>query len=87
MSRRNLLAGGIPEVVGEVELPEHDPDGRHDDIAHERRRDLSERSADHDTDREIDDVPFDRELAEFFEDLHGVVQVTALSMPELPSTP
>ena len=55
------------EEVPEVELSDNHADGRHDEIAHERRDDLPERGADDHADGEIDHVAPHRERLELLE--------------------
>jgi hypothetical protein len=56
--------------VLEVEASHYFSDGRHDDIAHKRCHDGSERGADDDADCEIENIAAHREFFELFE--HGV---------------
>src|SRR5690606_38511949 len=57
------------EQVREVYLAQDETDDRHEDVIDEGGDDGAECRADNDTDREIDDISFDREVSEFLE--HG----------------
>jgi hypothetical protein len=56
-------------------------DTRHDDVGYEGGYDLAERTANHDTDREIDHVPFERELLEVLPKLHRCTIDLILAIP------
>lgn len=68
--------------VREVQLAEHQPDDRHDDVGHERVDDLAEGRADDHADRQVDDIALDGKLLEFTEDGHGWEGAGALGLEE-----
>ena len=51
--------------IREIDVADDEAQRRHDDITDEGGHDLAEGAADHDTDREVDDVAFHREFFEF----------------------
>ena len=55
----------------EIHPRQRQSERRHDDVRNERTDDLAERGADHDTDREVDDVALHRKLFEFRAQSHG----------------
>ena len=79
MNMPYLNSTSLPVRVGadgdrhilEVDAADGEAEGRHDDVADERAHDLAERGADHDTDREVDDVALHRKFFEFRSESHG----------------
>ena len=59
----------IDEQAGHVCFAQYEPNGRHQDVRHERRHDLAERRADDECDREVEDIPAHGERLEFLQ--HG----------------
>ena len=53
------------EQTGEVQSTQQQPHQRHNDIGHQRRYDLSKRSADNHTDCQGDNSTFDCDFSEF----------------------
>ncbi len=60
----------VDAQVAEVGVAEQGPDGRHDDIVHERRHDLAERAADDDADGHVHYVALEGEFLELLEECH-----------------
>src|SRR5262249_41278311 len=57
------------KLVREAKTAGDRADGRHDDVANQRRHDRSKSSADDDADRQVDDIAAQREFLEFLQ--HG----------------
>lgn len=60
-----VRAREIPVELGEIDLIENEPEGRHKDIRHEGCDDLAESGSDNDTDGEVDDITLNGERFEF----------------------
>src|SRR5262249_60180408 len=62
------------EEVAEIHAAKRLPDGRHEDVVHQRGHDATEGGADDHTDGQVDGVATERELAKLLQ--HGVPPAT-----------